>query len=798
MKAPGRYRGLAVLGFVALVAIASGRGENVRVNHITYHHNKERTGWNPHETELTPATVAGPWFGQLWQSPRLDSIGDRPPRCFASPLYVDRVTMATPEHRGKSLSVVYAVTDNGYAYAINARPAEGIPAGTILWRNRLAENPSPDLSISTPVIDLSTNRIYITSGAVGDSCAVHALDIRSGAAIQGWPLSIDAAAVHPAGIRRNGPVGFPDKSMIQRGALNLSPDQSRLYVSFGGGPIGWIISIDTVRGTVASAFSATASDDEKQGGMWGSGGPSVDPEGHVQIATGANVAVVMRKLGIPGVYPESAHNWGQSVLRLRDDPATGFSLVGTYTPFNYAQTQAADIDLASSSPIVIDLDPNSTSTPHLLVLGGAKQGNAYLLDRDNLPGSLERRPAPSDDPSSDGSLLPPEIQPHFGRRGPLHVFGPYGDANGMNDQARSRSTPAYFRAANGKSYVFLTGSAKTGPRLEVSTPPGLARLEIVTSPGQPAHLRIDQLEGTQIFHNPGSPVITSEAGKNAIVWVLDENARRTASLYGSKAPRPVLYAFDALSLQLLWKSAPEELATSGRYNEPAVVNGLVLVATDRIQAFGLRSAHEAPRKFDGLFDQVAIAGGPAPIDPAIAARGKIIHGQRCSVCHDSSQPGIPATETVSAYHRSRILTALRHGVMQAAATGLNGDEIEAVADYLGSLRASAIEAMDAPRDINAAGRALYVQHCISCHMPDGSGIAGLQPSLRKSPLVEGAVRPLIRLILDGPDTEVPGPLGHRYRDQLTDGQLVSLTNYIKQEFGGSLVTVSPEDVAMER
>jgi mono/diheme cytochrome c family protein len=733
MKAFVHCRALAALGFVALVAVAPGRGENIRVNQITYHHNKERTGWNPHETELTPATVAGPRFGQLWQSPRFDSIGDRPPRCFASPLYVDRVTMETPEHQGKSLSVIYAVTDNGYAYAINARSTEGIPEGTIIWRNRLTENPSPDLSISTPVIDLAKNRIYITSGAVDGPCAVHALDIRSGAAIRGWPLCIDAAAVHPAGIRRNGPVGFPDKSMIQRGALNLSPDQSRLYVSFGGGPIGWIISIDTVHGTVASAFSATANDDEKQGGMWGSGGPSVDPAGHVQIATGANVAVVMRKLGIPGVYPESAHNWGQSVIRLRDDPATGFSLIGTYTPFNYAQTQAADIDLASSSPIVIDLDPDSTSTPHLLVLGGAKQGNAYLLNRESMPGSLERRPAPSDDPASDGSLLAPEIQPQFGRRGPLHIFGPYGDANGMNDQARSRSTPAYFRAANGKSYVFMTGSAKTGPKLEVSTPPGLVRLEIVTSPGQPAHLRIDQLEGTQVFHNPGSPVVTSEAGNHAIVWVLDENARRTASLYGPKAPRPVLYAFDAMTLELLWKSGPEELATSGRYNEPAVVNGLVIVASDRIQAFGLRPTNEAPRMFASLFDDAAMGGGPAPIDPAILEKGRAIHSKNCSTCHDSNQPGIPNTETVSAYYRGRIVNALRHGVMKIQATGLSDDEIGAVADYLGSVRASVIDAMDAPRDINVTGRALYVQHCITCHMPDGSGIPGLQPSLRETP-----------------------------------------------------------------
>ena len=101
-------------------------------------------------------------------------------------------------------------------------------------------------------------------------------------------------------------------------------------------------------------------------------------------------------------------------------------------------------------------------------------------------------------------------------------------------------------------------------------------------------LRIDQLETSVVLENPGSPVVTSNGYRDAIVWVLDENARRTALLSGSDAPRPVLYAFDAMTLRLLWKSRPGELNTSGKYNEPAFARGTVFVGTDRIQAFGLR------------------------------------------------------------------------------------------------------------------------------------------------------------------------------------------------------------------
>ena len=57
---------------------------------------------------------------------------------------------------------------------------------------------------------------------------------------------------------------------------------------FGPDPGGWLIAIDTHTARVASAFSSTAVQEEQQGGMWASGGPSVDKQGRVYIATGAN------------------------------------------------------------------------------------------------------------------------------------------------------------------------------------------------------------------------------------------------------------------------------------------------------------------------------------------------------------------------------------------------------------------------------------------------------------------------------------------------------------------------------
>src|SRR5260221_4865607 len=99
---------------------------------------------------------------------------------------------------------------------------------------------------------------------------------------------------------------------------------------------------------------------------------------------------------------------------------------------------------------------------------------------------------------------------------------------------------------------------------------------------------LGQFEGETVFETRGSTVVSSNGYREAFVWVLDENARRSAPLAGNNAPRPVLYAFDAMTLRLLWKSRPGALHTSGKYNEPAFARGSVFVGTDRIQAFGMK------------------------------------------------------------------------------------------------------------------------------------------------------------------------------------------------------------------
>jgi len=632
------------------------------VDITTFHVNPQRTGWLSSETALTPITVAGSSFGRLWESPPFDSIDGVPPRVYASPLYVDKVVLSTGPHRGTVLSMVFTATSNGFAYAVNAAGTAGVAPGTILWRAPLGApcrlEPTPLDGIftgvlSTPVIDVARNRLYVTSCEKEKRWQAHALDLTSGEAVAGWPVQLDEATFNLPGMNRNAGSTPPPKRYdyrVQRGALNLSPDGLTLYVTFGESQTGWLVAVDTATAKVASTFASVANPHRGSGGIWGSGGPAVDAEGNVFVVTGT---------GYSG-HVDAAHNWAQSVLKLTYSRPKGFALLGTYTPFNHCDTATMDIDLgAGGAALMPDLPGALSATPQLMTLGG-KQGNVYLLDRARMPGGLERRQPCSQDSASDASLLAPDPQSQFGRRGPLNVFGPYTDKDAAIDTARSRSVPAYFQDGAGTMYVFVTGSTKQDAASPVNVPPSLARLKVVAAVGKSAYLQIDQLEQTAVFENPGSPVVSSNGAVGAIVWVFDTNARRSVSLLGEKAPKPVLYAFDALNFKLLWKSGPGELFTSGKYNEPVIARGSVFVGTDRVQAFGLRPVTQLSDSSDG----------------------RAIYRARCAICHDQPEGRIPPRELIASRPVQHIVDTLTNGIMREQAAGLSAVNIGAVARHL--------------------------------------------------------------------------------------------------------------------
>jgi mono/diheme cytochrome c family protein/type 1 glutamine amidotransferase len=641
----------------------------------TFHHDAQRSGWYASETTLSRQHIETASFGLQWESPPLDAVDGAPPRLYASPLYLDAVDISAGPYRTQTFAAVIAASSNGYVYAVNAAKNGDVAPGRVLWRTRLGApcrlQPAPLDGVptgvlSTPVVDRARGRLYVTSCDPERRWQAYALDIRSGAVLPGWPVRLDEATFNALN-RNAGPTRVPPQRRfdfrVQRGALNLSPDGAVLYIGFGETETGWLAAVDTRNAKVASAFAVSAMPHRGSGGIWGSAGAAVDEDGSIFVATGTGF----------GGYIDQAHDWTQSVLKFAyaDD---GLRLIGTYTPFDYCATAANDVDLGSGGVVLLPpLAATASATRRLLAVGG-KQGNVYLLDRVHLPGHLDRRPACGTDASSDGSLLAPQAQPQFGTRGPLNVFGPYTDKDAALGAARSRSVPAVFRDGRGVNQLVVTGNTKKAPGSSVSVPPSLARLEVVAPETGAAYLRLARSQDSVVLENPGPPVVTSNGGRDALAWVLDENAPRAAALAGDAAPQPVLYAFDAMSLELLWRSEAGALYTSGKYNEPVFAHGQAIVGSDRIQAFGLGPA--AVRHAVAVSDPTPAVRSSGPID------GKALYAQRCAACHERAQGNVPPRRQIAARGRDGIVEALTQGAMRAQAQGLGRQEIQAVADYL--------------------------------------------------------------------------------------------------------------------
>ncbi|HST44642.1 MAG TPA: hypothetical protein VLK29_05390, partial [Luteimonas sp.] len=528
--------------------------------------------------------------------------------------------------------------------------------------------------LSTPVIDRARGRIYVTHCDPRNRWQAYALDLHTGDILAGWPVRLDEAALNRTN-RNRGPQPVEPRRRhdfrVQRGALNLSPDGRWLYVTFGETETGWLVAVDTTEPRIGSAFAVAAMPHRGSGGIWGAGGPAVDVDGGLYVATGTGY----------GGYTDAADDWTQSILRLVQAPE-GLRLVGTYTPFNHCLSAAADIDLGSGGPALLPVVGVSGHLPRLLAVGG-KQGNVYLLDRDRLPGSLDRRPPCTTPSSRDGSLLPPAPQPQFAARGPLNVFGPYSEADAAMDLARSRSVPAAYVDAAGTIQVLVTGGSRRAEGDATSVAPSLVRLAVAGADGAAPYLEVARRQPSVAMRNPGSPVVTSEDGGDAVVWVLDENAPRSALLAGDGTlPRPILYAFDAERLDLLWSSAPGLLHTSGKYNSPAFGGGLVFVGTDRIQAFGAGGRNQPAARHGAVPDRPT---PPATVADAPARRAQpadVIWRSRCAGCHDQASGNIPPRSLLSTRPRARIVAALTSGVMRAQASGLSPTEIAALADFL--------------------------------------------------------------------------------------------------------------------
>ena len=338
---------------------------------------------------------------------------------------------------------------------------------------------------------------------------------------------------------------------------------------------GWMIAVDTVTPSLASAFSAAPSSSlDAFGGMWASGGPAVDVQGNVYSTTGNTTT---RITNAPGYWSQSVLVWG---------PGAPLKLVGTYTPWNYCQMDQNDADLSGGAAVILpDLGANNTSTPHLITFGG-KQGNQYLVDRDHMPGSLVSHSLCSTDPSTGKSLVSPGPQPQFGQPGPLNVFGPYSETYAQADYAKGRSTGVFFRAEDGSNFLLSRARAgRSGLRdYRAAVHRETANRDCCRAPGLSRGGSIGEHARVSV-----AGFAMGDEQRRGQCDCLGAGGQRAAQCLAGhpNAAHPILYALDPVTLKALWSSTPAMLNVGGKYNTPGFGGGMVFVGTDRIQAFGL-------------------------------------------------------------------------------------------------------------------------------------------------------------------------------------------------------------------
>ena len=138
------------------------------------------------------------------------------------------------------------------------------------------------------------------------------------------------------------------------------------YVGDCGNYHGWVVGVDINNPTNVHAWATTATG----GGIWGHGGVASD---------GTNMFVVT------GNTFNTGGNWmgGEAIIRLQAGPTWTGMPTDYWAPTNWFSLDQGDTDLGGVSATVVDVPG---ATPSQLVLALGKDGNAYLINRNNLGG----------------------------------------------------------------------------------------------------------------------------------------------------------------------------------------------------------------------------------------------------------------------------------------------------------------------------------------------------------------------------------------------------------------------------
>jgi hypothetical protein len=350
---------------------------------LTWHNDNVRSGQNLNETTLTPTNVNSTQFGKLFTL-SVDGKVD------AQPLVVSAVAVA-----GKGThDVVFVATEHDSLYAFDAANNTGANA-TPLWQisllgsgettsdTRSCGQVTPEIGItSTPVIELATGTLYVVAMSKTGSQyfqRLHAIDITSGAEKFGGPVAIQASAPGSGPNASGGNITFDGKQYKERAGLLLSGGV--LYLTWAShcdiNPYnGWVMSYDP--STLQQQHVLNITPNGTEGSNWASGaGPTIDSNGNIYyLAANGTFDQTLDSNGFP-----AQKDFGNAMVKI----STTGSLVVTdyFATWNTVSQSNGDTDFGSGGAMLLPDEVGSSAHPHLVV-GAGKDGNIYLVDRDNM------------------------------------------------------------------------------------------------------------------------------------------------------------------------------------------------------------------------------------------------------------------------------------------------------------------------------------------------------------------------------------------------------------------------------
>lgn len=467
---------------------------------LMHHKNLNRDGLYV-QPKLTKAAVAG-----LKQDTAFHPVlGDANDHIYAQPLFVDGGV------NGPDLVIVATEANNVYAFdastgaqAWKATLGAPVPLATLAT----CGNIDPYGVTGTPVIDFASRRLFVAAQilATGNvvTSQVFALSIDTGLIVKGWPVNVTDMVP-----------SFQTKTQGQRGALAIL--NGVLYVPYGGlyGDCptyhGRLLAISISK---PSNFQSWATD-AAAGGIWAPSGIASDGTS-LYVTTGNT---------------QSTSTWAGGDAMFRFTPGASFTTPSYWAPPNWHDLDNGDLDIGATGPVVFDLPG---STPSALALAFGKDGNAYLLNRNNLGG----------------------ISDALGALG----TGAYAHAS-LHVVTNEVITAAAVYTTGVATYVAFRGA---GALCSGGTPGTLATLKVV--PGSPPTLHGSWCA----MSGSGSPMVTTSDGhSDAIVWQTGADASNHLNAFDGDTGAAIPFTGSSLSIPNM-----------RRFNTPIAAKGRIFVAAD--------------------------------------------------------------------------------------------------------------------------------------------------------------------------------------------------------------------------